>query len=478
MERRTGLTFAALTLWLLALALLRPLSIDESQYVASAALVARGLLPYRDFAYLQTPLQPMLFAPLQWLFAGHLLIAMRIANALLGSATIMLVYGAGRRLGAKQGAALIAAALLVTCESFIWCTAVARNDVLPAALMALGLWLIAADEKTWSRVGAGLCFGLAASAKISYAVPAAMVFLAAVWTRDAAERRGSFWFAVGVATGLVPTFLLAALAPQALLAETIRFPATAPIQYYASIGKAWRLGPDRFGRLLFTAAVGPALIASIEIAWASWKGRWFDDPGRRALMAAAAGGLVSAALNKPFQIFYLLPALPPLFVLVALLFSEGGPRPRRLNAVWALNAAAILIPLASWSSQALNARVLPALDAERRSRALDAALVQQHIDGPVATLAGQYLRNVDPRFAAGPFLYRTTGFVSADQARDWHIVTRDRGGTLVEQPPAAIVTGNYPDSEQAQENDLAAKARLLGYRPAAVADGFTLWVRP
>src|SRR5256885_9799988 len=88
---RAALTFAALTLWLLAIALVRPLSIDESQYAASAVLTSEGLLPYRDYAYLQTPLQPFAFAPLQWLFAGHVLIAMRIANALLGGAMMMLV---------------------------------------------------------------------------------------------------------------------------------------------------------------------------------------------------------------------------------------------------------------------------------------------------------------------------------------------------------------------------------------------------
>src|SRR5258706_14657576 len=160
--RRIALAFAALALWLVAIALVRPLSVDESQYVASVALTARGLLPYRDFAYLQTPLQPFVFAPLQWPFAGHLLLAMRMANALLGLATIALVYAAGRRAGASERAALAAALLLLTCESFAWCAGVARNDMLPAALMALGLWLIARG----GRFGAGLAFGFAASAKI------------------------------------------------------------------------------------------------------------------------------------------------------------------------------------------------------------------------------------------------------------------------------------------------------------------------
>ena len=477
MSRRTVTSFAALTLWLLAIALLRPLSIDESQYVAATALVSHGLLPYRDFAYLQTPLQPLVFAPLAWLFARHLLLAMRIVNALLGSAVIMLVYGTARRMGAGERPALLSAAMLVTCESFIWCTGVARNDVLPAVLMTLGLFFVAKEQSHARMLVAGMAFGFAASAKISYAVPAAMIFVAGLWAKATVERLRAFAFAAGVAAGLLPAVLFAALAPQAFLAEAIVFPATAPTQYYTTIGKAWRLGPDRFGRLLITAAVGPALIASIEVTLESWKGRWFGDPARRMMLAAALGGLISACLNKPFQIFYLLPALPPLFILTALLLGSGKPRDFRLDAVWALNAAAILIPLAAWSGRAFNDRILPAIDSERRSKALAAVLRAQHVEGPVATLAGQYVERIDPRFAAGPFLYRTRGFVSASEAREWHVVTQDQTADLADPLPAAIVTGSYPDSEPLLEGGLADQAQARGYRPTAAVQGFAIWTR-
>ena len=474
MERRTSLTFVALTLWLLGLALLRPLSVDESQYVAATALVGQGLLPYRDFAYLQTPLQPLAFAPLQWLVAGHLLLAMRIANALLGSATILLVFGAARRAGANERPALIAAALLVTCESFAWCVGVARNDMLPAALMMLGLFALAKAETRSRMFGAGVALGLAAGVKISYAVPAATIFPALLWMRG----RHSLWFAGGVAAGLLPSLILIALAPHAFLAEAIVFPATAPAQYYAEIGKAWRLGPARFGQLLLASAVGPALIAAIEVGRRNQVDprRWFGDPVRGVMLAAAFGGLISAALNKPFQIFYLLPALPPLFVLVALLFTDAPARPRWLNGALGLFAVAGLVPVAGWLVRAASDG-LPALDAERRSGALATALHDEHVQGPVATLAGQYVPDIDPRFAAGPFLYRTQGFVSAEQARDWHIVTRDRAGNLAVASPAAIVTGTYPDSEPKLENELSQQAKALGYWPIATVDGLTIWMR-
>ena len=102
---------------------------------------------------------------------------------LLGLVTIMLVHGAARRLGARARAALVAAAMLVVCEPFTWSTGVARNDMLPAALMMLGLYAALKGMAGARMFGAGVAFGLAASAKISYAVPAAAVFLAGVATR-------------------------------------------------------------------------------------------------------------------------------------------------------------------------------------------------------------------------------------------------------------------------------------------------------
>ncbi|WP_199743189.1 hypothetical protein [Sphingomonas ginsenosidivorax] len=87
------MAWATLAIIFMALALLRPVDHDESQYVAATVLTTHGLLPYRDFAYLQTPLQPFLFAPIAgpWTWP-----ALRIANALLG--------GRGGRLHARGDA--------------------------------------------------------------------------------------------------------------------------------------------------------------------------------------------------------------------------------------------------------------------------------------------------------------------------------------------------------------------------------------
>src|SRR5258706_6199071 len=102
--------FAALVLLLVLLSLVRPLDQDESQYVGAAALTAKGGLPYLSYAYLQTPLQPLLFGPLAALFGPWAWPGLRIANALLGATAIGLVHRAAREAGAEPRAALIAAA--------------------------------------------------------------------------------------------------------------------------------------------------------------------------------------------------------------------------------------------------------------------------------------------------------------------------------------------------------------------------------
>lgn len=481
--RQRTIVFAGVAAWLLLIAFVRKLSIDESQYVAATALVGRGLLPYRDFAYLQTPLQPFVFAPLHWLFAGHLLLAMRLTNSLLGLATIGLVFAAARRAGSSEGGALAAAAMLATCEAFTWCAGVARNDMLPAALMMCGIWLLMRERSSIRSFAAGTALGLAASAKISYAVPAAAMFVAGAMRRDRREQRLALSFAAGVTVGLLPTIILALIAPGAFWTEALLFPAAGPTQYYTDIGKAWRLGPNRFLRLLIAAAIGPALIAAIAVVRRSAeKPRdWIGDPRRRMLLAASFGGLVSAALNKPFQIFYLLPALPPLFVLLASIFSETRTRPLWLKGIWAASVFAGTVPVAAWVVHAAQAGIVPALDEQRRAAALGDALRSQGVKGPVGTLATDYLSGaraaIDPRFASGPFLYRTRNFISVEDAVEWHVVTRDQAAALVGAMPDAIVTGIYPDFQAAQEEQLAAQARALGYRPVGGGGGFTIWRR-
>jgi hypothetical protein len=102
----------------------RKLNHDEGQYVAAIEFAHSGW-PYRDFAYLQTPLQPILLSPLGELPAGWLLVAARVANGIFGLvslAAVMVALG-GR---ASVRSTIIALVALTCSEPFLLACSPAR----------------------------------------------------------------------------------------------------------------------------------------------------------------------------------------------------------------------------------------------------------------------------------------------------------------------------------------------------------------
>lgn len=473
----------AILLWLLLMAFAHPVSHDESQYVAATALVARGLLPYRDFAYLQTPLQPFIFAPLAWTSVGALLVMSRLANATLAGATLALVYSAARRGGADRGAALAASILLLTSHAFLWASGVARNDMLPAALLTAALWVEMRGKRRLQHWVAGAALGLAAAAKVSYALPAAAVPIALFMDKYPAERRSAIWLCFGALVGSSPAVLVAFTSPHAFLFEVFTFGLEGPGRWYRELGEDWMLGPFRFAYLLGVAAMGPALLAAVTVAVRVAKAphRWLQDRQRRLLVGAMLGGVVSAALNRPFNTPYLVPALPPLFILIALELTEQRLPPPTLRVAGAASIAIGLVWPASCLGEAAIHGRFQLVDAEQRSKEIKRALQANDVEGPVAGLTGQYLVDsghpLDARFAAGPFLFRSVGLLPAEQAREWHIVTWDQYAALASSPPGAIITGGEANKRVEPDLRLAAIAASLGYRPVAHVRKYTIWRR-
>ncbi|MEO8176287.1 MAG: DUF2029 domain-containing protein [Sphingomicrobium sp.] len=463
-------------------ALIRPVSHDESQYVTATALTARGLLPYRDYAFLQTPLQPLLLAPLAWLFPGHLFLASRLANALLGSATLALVYAAARRAGASLGAARAATALLLCCHVFLWSTGVARNDMLPAALLAAALCL-AIDPRGMVRpLAAGLCLGLAVAAKISYALPAAAMLLVLLKPAEGRLRQAPLLMIAGMAPGGLIVAALAAAAPQAFLFEVFTFGIRAPAQWNEQLGEQWKMGSLRFAYFLAIALVGPALCAMAWVASDGWRRRAVPgiNANERLLLAAIVGGIVSALLNRPVNIPYLLPALPPLFVLLAMVLTRWQPR-GWLLAPWAATTLAGIVPASLWLVHAVTAGASVPRAVEARAAVLGAMLRAHHASGDMASLSGELIADsgypLDPRFAAGPFPFRTEGLVSERQAVEWRIVTRDQAAALRSGPlPGAFVSGIENKPQLNLDQPLTKDATELGFVAVGRVGEMILWL--
>jgi hypothetical protein len=89
-------------------------------------------------------------------------------------------------------------------------------------------------------------------------------------------------------------------------------------------------------------------------------------------------------------------------------------------------------------------------------------------------------RPIDPRFVTGPFLFRTLGLMSIEEARRWRVMTMDQMATLRTSPPAAIVVTSgierYRGSALLRGRIMRA-ALLAGFTPVGTAGEMILLVR-
>lgn len=466
--------FAALFVLLAIFAMTRPIDHDESQYVAAAVLSGEGLLPYRDYAYLQTPLQPLLFGWLAKALGAYAYPGLRLANALLGALSVTFVYRAARAGGVSIRASLIAAGLFAATDILLFGTGIARNDALPVALLAAALWLIVAGEgKRRSPLAAfavGLLLAGAAATKASYVLPAATY---GAWTLLVRDHR-PVWVAAGAAVPTLLVLWLASLAPEAFWFGTFVFPADAPQQYYEEGGRAYKLTlAFRLIDLTKFLALGAALPALVLVA-ARLRAKERRTRLDLLLEVLIAAGLLSAVLPEPTWRQYLLPMLPPLFLRLARA-CNGQTLPQWQKYAFAVFALAGLVPTMVAFGRAA-AEGIPMVRAMGEGRAIDAALDAAGVNGPVASIAPQLLpasgRLPDKRFASGPFYFRSRGLISEADEQRFHLISAPRldPGEL---PPVVLLGGEarWSGGEPGLDAQIerAAASRLA--REVKVGDG-------
>ena len=476
---------------LLGIAALRPIDHDEGQYVAAVALMRSGL-PYRDFAYLQTPLQPLLFAPLAWLCEGWLFLALRVVNALCAAGAAALLYHATRQVGGSRRSAGIAAMALVTSHAFLFAATVARNDALPLLLHMAGLTLlIDALEKVRRPLFfllAGLLLGAASSAKISYGLPAAGIGLFALLHVRRFGPKSVLALAVGGIAGGLPTLVLWAIAPDAAWFGIIDYSLKAPLEWQMLNQRAYMAeAPLSVLRFLRFLAQGSALLALLALAISVLRRSATPSTTTGLLDYVIVAGLIAAWLPRPIYVQYLVPLLPALFLRFGLMLD--APHWRRPAAVTALalcmmaGAADTLIRIAPNVASGHS----PVVSAMRDAHAIGRNVRASAVAGPIVSLSPERVVDsgmpLDPRFAAGPFLFRTRDLLTPAQQRAFHVLN---GASVAEgltrHPPAAIITGQEsapsPASPQGLDSSLIAWAVAHGYRPASLPSGEgTLYLR-
>ncbi len=504
--RRSALIWGVVALALAALALAMPVNHDEGQYVGAEALAAAAR-PYADFAYLQTPLQLYVGAPVVALFKGYGFIALRLLNALMGAGLLGAVFATQRRLGVDRSRAAKATALLAACYIFQFSVSVARNDALPALLeggaMLAGVAAVRDPRRApWLWSAAGLGLALAASAKVSFVLPLGAAGLYLLW--GVLARRAALssvlGFSAAAGLGLLPCVLALASAPEAFIYGVYTFAATAPARWYRDIGLGRRLGLEaRLSESVFHLAIGPALGVLLEamvLAVQRWRARDRIPADQRFIQVLALAGLVAALTPSPVQRQYFMPLLPPLFVLWGRIDAWDrislGPLLRRTLLVTTVIGAVVgagraLYVLSDAFARPTHLGAPPAVRLTAEAHWIGARLRAAAVRGPVATPSPHAVIDsgypLDPRFASGAFLYRSGDMLPEAQLRRLRAASPSTLAHLLDEaPPGAIVVGFEQPEGPARRNlddDFRAYATSRGYRREADPPGRAeIYIRP
>ena len=469
-------------LWFAALAMATPFDHDESQYVAGAHFAAR-LTIFRDFLYLQPPIHAWAYAPIAWGFPGHAVMAMRMATAMTALATLWLLWRGQRIAGVSRASAMMAVMLVSATAAFQFSASVVRNDMLPTMLTAMAMvaaLMALRDGRGRLWLAAGLCLGLAIATKLSFAPVGIAAGLFLVASRRQGSVRAAGWVGTGAVVGMVPMLLAWWGAPDGFVHGVLTFGISAPHAWYAANGAAQDLSlAEKGADLIKYLAKGPALVALMLII--ARCRRMVDAPGRRLALWMIGGAMIGAALPTPTQVQYLLPLVPPLTLALGFCLDDVrrvSERSRRIMLGLLVIASVPGMVEPARDMMAMLRGGSPVVAAARDARASGALVRAMAGDGMIATLSPHLMIDsglaIDPRFAPGPFVYRTGQLLSPVEARSLHVMTPATLGDLDRAPPAAILTGYERGTRKLPlrpDDGLVGYARSRGYRAVPMRDG-------
>ena len=506
MTRRIATGVVGLVAGLLALGLLGMVlanrAHNEQMYIAAGYLLSRGQRLYADFAFVQMPYQPWVYAAVYGVTGGGpYLLKAKLVTWVCIAAAAWLLYGRSRR---TSGDALLAATLLTLFLANYYTIKAAEeasNYALPLllALAAYVIFLRGLEGRMALGLAAGLAglaLGGAVGTKLYYATLALPFGLAALrypraipWPRRAVQGIGGL--ALGGVIGLLPVAVYA-------LGDWDRV--VFNILGYHVLNAHWRLqncftDGMTLGSKLDVARdllVNPNyLVLELWLAVALLLVGWRRVAAGTLLAAGCAlTGLVTAFTPSPlFSQYFALP-IPFLVLWMAELYGQASAPARtllvRLALVCAVAGILVVLPR---HTRALTRLVEPGqswagLTAVADSAAIRGVLAEAGATGqadpplvatlsPVAALEthlGFY-----PELATGSFVYRIGDLLTPEQRAAYVATSPATLAALLDaRPPAAILIGDEGDAE----TPLRDYAAQHGFHRAEVAlSAGELWVR-
>jgi hypothetical protein len=479
-------------LMLLARALTGAIDYDEDQYVA-AGVMARHLMLYRDFIYLQGPADPLLLAGLFSLTGGWYLLTARLLSGVLAAAVFGLTIRLVRRSGAGRGLAAALASMALLSPFLDRAIATTRNDLLPLALFLAGLllYLEAPQRARGWAVAAGIFIGLAVEAKISYVFAPLALLLQAAWPGTGRVRQLAP-LAIGLALAALPGLAYLALAPEGFLFDLIEFHRSGPAAWYLRQGQGGLLDPGhRLAVLTFLLGWGSNASLVLLVAGLAAIRLWQRAPD--AAPSTASPGLLGLLLGlavvvgyqpSPSWPMYYAPLAPLLAALAASMFGRIRPvgPPPLVPLLLVIAALPALPPL--WQRIAdlpglLDPARWPGVVVHRQAAAVGDALRAAGLDGEVATLFPIHVLDAEPvmpEFASGPFFFRTADLVPPDRIARLHGTSAEGLEALFAPAPPAAILGGLASGQWPVEMDASLRdyARRHFYRPVPL-DIPALW---
>lgn len=171
---------------------------NEHMYLAAAEGLASGKTLYKDFAFLQMPLQPwgiwfvkVLSFSTSWIWSGKTLSWLAWIGVCV--TTFLLVQ--------KGEKTWLSATLVALCvglhPTVLRCAMESSNYILPAWCCLMAWWNQKHNEKSWGAFAAGCWMALAVSTKLFY-----LAFLPFIFLSTPKNKR--YWSLAGITIGLWP----------------------------------------------------------------------------------------------------------------------------------------------------------------------------------------------------------------------------------------------------------------------------------
>lgn len=288
-------------------------SFDDGVYVSSAVELVHGVVPYKDFVFVQPPGITLLLSP-----AAEVIKAVGVSTARVVTVARILtavVTAAGAGLGSyairHRGAlGMLVAGIALACYPLAY-TADSATFLEPYLNLFVLLGVVALFKAGklscggWRPYVGGAMFGLALGFKLWAVIPMAVAFVACARV----DWRGSLRLVAGFLAGAALIFgPFLVMSPGALVREVV-FAQADRVQL-----TSFKVIADRFGAIfgpsylrLPLAVVVPALIAWAALVVTAHRRRQKADPGRlfdRFLLAVTVPVLVLLFAAAPFYSHY------------------------------------------------------------------------------------------------------------------------------------------------------------------------------